>query len=150
ADADHGAPVELLLPPLRVLHGRRPHLRDDDLRLLPGSERDRSPAAILAVVLLTGRVAIVTGAAQGIGRAIATRLAGEGARVMIADVNQVAAEATGAELRARGATVAVHSIDLQRVDDIPGLVERTVDALGGLDILVNNAGVEFGGAFFDV
>jgi len=101
-------------------------------------------------VLLTGRVAIVTGAAQGIGRAIATRLAGEGARVMIADVNQGAAEATGAELRAGGATVAVHSIDLQRVDDIPGLVERTVDALGGLDILVNNAGVEFGGAFFDV
>ncbi|MGC1677839.1 MAG: SDR family NAD(P)-dependent oxidoreductase, partial [Candidatus Binataceae bacterium] len=52
---------------------------------------------------LAGKVAIVTGAAQGIGRAIATRLAGEGAAVAIADIQTEAAERTAAELRALGA-----------------------------------------------
>jgi NAD(P)-dependent dehydrogenase (short-subunit alcohol dehydrogenase family) len=101
-------------------------------------------------MLLDGRVAIVTGGAQGIGRAIAAALLGEGARVMIADVNKPGAEQAAAELGASGATVAAHAIDLARVDTIPGLVDRTVRELGRLDILVNNAGVEFGGTFFEV
>jgi NAD(P)-dependent dehydrogenase (short-subunit alcohol dehydrogenase family) len=101
-------------------------------------------------VLLPGKVAIVTGAAQGIGLAVATRLVAEGARVMIADVNRAAAEEAARTLRTSRGEVGAHAIDLRRVGDIPALVERTVAELGGLDVLVNNAGVEFGGTFFDV
>lgn len=101
-------------------------------------------------MLLQDRVAIVTGSAQGIGRAIAACFAREGARVMLADSNGDGAERAAAELRAAGTAAAAHAIDLQRVDDIPALVDRTVRELGGLDVLVNNAGVEFGETFFEV
>jgi NAD(P)-dependent dehydrogenase (short-subunit alcohol dehydrogenase family) len=101
-------------------------------------------------MLLDGRVAIVTGGAQGIGRAIAAAFLREGARVMIADVNGDGAERTAAELGATGARVIAHAIDLARVEAIPGLVDRTVRELDRLDVLVNNAGVEFGGTFFEV
>ncbi len=101
-------------------------------------------------MLLHERVALVTGGAQGIGRAIAAAFLREGARVMIADLNREGAERTAAELGAAGATVAAHAIDLERVDEIPGLVDRTVRELGRIDVLVNNAGVEFGGTFFEV
>src|SRR5215472_1622825 len=90
------------------------------------------------------KVAIVTGGARGIGRAIAERLAAEGARVTIADV------AFPSKLAAPAGHVREHSIDLEQVDRIPDLVRQTVDAFGRLDILVNNAGVEFGGTFFEV
>jgi NAD(P)-dependent dehydrogenase (short-subunit alcohol dehydrogenase family) len=99
---------------------------------------------------MDGRVAIVTGGAQGIGRAIAAALLREGTQVVIADVNRESAERTAAELGATGARVVAHAIDLARVEAIPGLVERTVRELGRLDVLVNNAGVEFGGTFFEV
>ena len=92
-------------------------------------------------MLLQGRAALVTGGAQGIGRAIASCFVREGARVMLADVNVAGAEQAAAELRASGARAAAYGIDLQRVGEIPGLVEHTVRQLGGLDVLVNNAGV---------
>jgi len=84
---------------------------------------------------LQDRVAIVTGGAQGIGRAIADGLAEEGARVVIADLNnaQVAASAYDDGL---GLTVDVSSPD--QVDD---MVAQVVDECGGVDILVNNAGI---------
>ncbi len=88
-----------------------------------------------------GKVAIVTGAAQGIGLAIARRFLEMGMRVMMADVKATAVSVAGAD---------AHAIDLQRVDLIPGLIERTVEKFGRLDVLVNNAGVEFGGGFFEV
>ena len=101
-------------------------------------------------MLLQDRAALVTGGAQGIGRAIASCFVREGARVMLADVNVALAEQVAAELRASGARAAAHGIDLQRVTEIPGLVEHTVRHLGRLDVLVNNAGVEFGEPFFEV
>ena len=101
-------------------------------------------------MLLQDRAALVTGGAQGIGRAIASCFVREGARVMLADVNVARAEQVAAELRASGAKAAAYGIDLQRVTEIPGLVEHTVRHLGRLDVLVNNAGVEFGEPFFEV
>jgi NAD(P)-dependent dehydrogenase (short-subunit alcohol dehydrogenase family) len=101
-------------------------------------------------MLVKDRAVLVTGGAQGIGRAIAACFVREGARVMLADVNVMRAEQTAAELRMSGGRVAAFGIDLARVADISGLVNHTVRELGGLDVLVNNAGVEFGEPFFEV
>jgi NAD(P)-dependent dehydrogenase (short-subunit alcohol dehydrogenase family) len=92
-----------------------------------------------------GKVAIVTGAAQGIGLAITRRFLEMGMRVMMADVKAETAAAS-----VSGADAAVHAIDLRRVELIPELVKSTVEKFGRLDVLVNNAGVEFGGGFFVV
>lgn len=97
--------------------------------------------------MLAGQVAIVTGAARGIGRAIAARLAADGA-VLIAD--RAGAEQAAEALRAAGATAAAHACDLADAAAIPGIVQAAVRLLGGAHILVNNAGVEFGGGVFDV
>jgi NAD(P)-dependent dehydrogenase (short-subunit alcohol dehydrogenase family) len=99
---------------------------------------------------LDGKVAVVTGAARGIGFAIAERLAANGANVLLADIDAQGAARGAAALAAMGARAADHCIDLRDVAAIPGLVEAAVAAFDGLDILVNNAGIEFGGGFFDV
>ena len=101
-------------------------------------------------MLFQDRAVLVTGGAQGIGRAIAAGFAREGARVMLADVNVMRAEQTAVELRASGAQAAAYGIDLERVTEIPDLIEHTVRELGRLDVLVNDAGVEFGEPFFEV
>jgi 3-hydroxybutyrate dehydrogenase len=86
---------------------------------------------------LAGRVAIVTGAASGIGLASATALAAHGARVMMADVNaageQAASSVEGARFR---------RTDLSRREECYALVTETVNEFGRLDILVNNAGMQ--------
>jgi 3-hydroxybutyrate dehydrogenase len=86
---------------------------------------------------LQGKVALVTGAASGIGRAIAERLAAEGARVVVADVQQEAGEVIAGELG--GLYV---KADISRGEACRYLVERTVDAYGTVHILVNNAGFQ--------
>ena len=87
---------------------------------------------------LTGRRAIVTGAASGIGRAVAEALAGAGARVMLADLN-----ADDGERVARGLEGCVFErADVASRDDCRRLVDRAVESFGGVDILVNNAGVQ--------
>ena len=91
---------------------------------------------------LAGKRAIVTGAANGIGRAIAIRLASEGARVVIADVNEEDARGVADEIA--GETL-VHKTDVTRDGDIGALVARTVSEWGGLDVMVNNAGVGVAG-----
>ena len=91
---------------------------------------------------LAGKRAIVTGAANGIGRAIALRLTSEGARVVIADVNEDDAQGVAGEID--GETL-VHKADVTRDGDVEALVGRAVSEWGGLDVMVNNAGVGVAG-----
>ncbi len=87
-----------------------------------------------------GRVAVVTGAAKGIGRAIAARLVEEGAAVALADVLTDVGSATARELGSRGAKVLFEAGDLAQPGVAQRLIARTIGELGGLDVLVNNAG----------
>ena len=88
---------------------------------------------------LDGKVAIVTGGAQGIGGATARCLAGEGARVLIADVDAATAEENAAGIRAAGGEVATLVADVGKHDDIRGMVDEAVRRWGKLNILVSNA-----------
>jgi meso-butanediol dehydrogenase/(S,S)-butanediol dehydrogenase/diacetyl reductase len=89
---------------------------------------------------LADKTAIVTGGGSGIGHAIATRFAAEGATVVVADVVAERAEAVAAELEG---SLAVHA-DITSTDDVERLVREVTEAQGRIDVLVNNAG--FGGA----
>lgn len=93
------------------------------------------------------RVAIVSGGASGIGRAIALALAGGGAAIALLDVDREGAEATAAQVRARGARALCQSIDVADVAELPAVVARVAADLGGVDIVINNAGVGDGLAF---
>ena len=88
---------------------------------------------------LSGRVAIVTGGALGIGRATSLRLTQEGASVLIADVNMEEAEKTVATIAEEGGTASTMRADVSLASDIQAMVERAVSEFGRLDILVNNA-----------
>lgn len=90
---------------------------------------------------LKDRVALVTGAGQGLGEALARRLAAEGAAVAIADVNASAAEAVAASLRDAGSRALGIAADVTDEASVAEMVRRTVAELGGLDILVSNAGI---------
>jgi NAD(P)-dependent dehydrogenase (short-subunit alcohol dehydrogenase family) len=91
---------------------------------------------------LEGKRAIVTGAGSGIGRAIALRLASEGASVVLSDVDEGAVEAVASEIE--GETM-VHKTDVTRSSDVETLISRAVSVWGGLDVMVNNAGVGVAG-----
>ena len=90
---------------------------------------------------LSGKGAIVTGGAMGIGKAIALRLAEAGASVMIADVGLEAASQTVKDILARGGKAQAVKTDVGSSADARKMTEETVRAFGRLDILVNNAGV---------
>jgi rhamnulose-1-phosphate aldolase/alcohol dehydrogenase len=89
---------------------------------------------------LATRVALVTGAASGIGKAIATRLAAEGACVVIADLDLAKAQAAAAELGNTDVAVGI-AVDVSNEDAVQAAVDATVLAFGGLDLVVNNAGL---------
>ena len=87
---------------------------------------------------LEGKRALVTGAGAGIGRAIALRLADEGARVALADVDEEAAKGVAGEI---GADTLVYRTDVTSAGEMEDLVRGVVGEFGGLDVMVNNAGV---------
>jgi len=92
---------------------------------------------------LRGKRAIVTGAGSGIGRAIALRLASEGASVVISDVDEEAAGSVTSEIE--GGETLVHKTDVTRSGEVEALVKSAVEAWGGLDVMVNNAGIGVAG-----
>lgn len=87
---------------------------------------------------LAGKIAIVTGAAQGFGKGIAEEMYKEGATIVIADLNAPLAESVANELGERAISIAVNVSD---EESVAALMAQTVEKLGGLDILVSNAGV---------
>ncbi|MGO4595088.1 SDR family NAD(P)-dependent oxidoreductase [Leifsonia sp. 2TAF2] len=103
---------------------------------------DVSNASIAELVSLRGRRAVVTGGAQGLGRAIAERLAEAGADVLVVDLNEEPAKAAAAELAARyGVTAIGTRADVSDTDSVVAAADLAVRELGGLDIWVNNAGL---------
>ncbi|NWF69701.1 MAG: SDR family oxidoreductase [Chloroflexi bacterium] len=88
-----------------------------------------------------GKVAIVTGAAKGIGWGIATVLAKEGAKVTVVDWDEQAGEATAAEIRQSGRDAFFFKCDVSKEDQVKAMVQATVDRWGRIDVLVNNAGI---------
>jgi 3-oxoacyl-[acyl-carrier protein] reductase len=90
--------------------------------------------------LLEGRVAVVTGGAQGIGLAIAHRLAEEGAAVVVADLDEGRSGEAAAEMPGAGLALGV-ACDVTVPEQVDSLVARAQEELGGLDVMVNNAGI---------
>jgi NAD(P)-dependent dehydrogenase (short-subunit alcohol dehydrogenase family) len=96
-----------------------------------------------------GKVAIVTGGARGIGRACVERFLGEGAKVVIADIDEVGEE-VAEDLRKGGGETAFIDCDVGERLDVRNLMAATLEAYGGVDILVNNAGILLGATFLDI
>ena len=94
---------------------------------------------------LSGKVAIVTGGANGIGKATAIMLAKAGAAIAIADFNLEAAETTAKEIEALGVKAIAVECNVLKDEDLVSLVQTTVEKLGGIHILINNAGGGGGG-----
>ena len=90
---------------------------------------------------LDGRVAVVTGGAKGIGRAIARGLASEGAKIVISGRDQAALEATRAALHGEGAEAIAVPADVSKAADAEALCTKTLEAYGKAEILINNAGI---------
>jgi meso-butanediol dehydrogenase / (S,S)-butanediol dehydrogenase / diacetyl reductase len=88
-----------------------------------------------------GKVAIVTGSGQGIGKGIALRLGREGAHVVVAEYNSDSGEAAATEMRAAGCQATAYRIDISDVDAVTKMVSDLAGQLGHIDILVNNAGL---------
>ena len=99
---------------------------------------------------VAGKVAIVTGGASGIGRSCATRLAEEGAAVMVTDIDDDAGHETVASIKDNGGTARFMHHDVTSEAEWQAVVGATVSELGGLHVLVNNAGIAIGGSIVEM
>lgn len=90
---------------------------------------------------LEGRVVIVTGAGQGLGRAYALGLAGEGARVVVADIQEPNAKAVVKELEGQGGEALAIKTDVSDPQSVQSMVDRSIEQYGQVDVLVNNASI---------
>src|SRR5580693_6749091 len=98
---------------------------------------------------LQGKIAIITGAGRGIGRAIALRLAHEGAAICVTDVDLASAQVVAQQIiKDHGQAITV-KVDVTKQDDIDKMISATVNEFGTVDILVNNAGVGAVGKLID-
>ncbi len=97
-----------------------------------------------------GKVAVVTGAGSGIGRALAERFAAEGMKVVLADVEEGPLAEVARGLEARGATVLAVPTDVSRAARVEALAQKTLDAFGAVHVLCNNAGVAAPGPAWEV
>ena len=92
-----------------------------------------------------GKVAVVTGAAQGIGEAYARALGAEGATVVVADLNQELGQQVAKQIEADGGRAVFVRVDVSDPGSARAMADRAAEELGGVDLLVNNAGGSFGG-----
>jgi NAD(P)-dependent dehydrogenase (short-subunit alcohol dehydrogenase family) len=99
---------------------------------------------------LAGKVAVITGAASGIGLALSRRLGADGMRVMMADVEQPALAAAARDLAAEGIEVASTVTDVSDADSVDALARATLARFGAFHVVCNNAGVSRGGPAWDV
>ena len=97
-----------------------------------------------------GRVAVVTGAASGIGKALAERFAAEGMKVVLADVEPEPLDDAVETIRSTGADVLGVRTDVSSADQLQALADATLERFGAVHVLCNNAGVETGAAFADI
>jgi 3-hydroxybutyrate dehydrogenase len=119
------------------------------LKRMPDELRNSEEAKLLIIYVETGvsmrlqdKVAIVTGAASGIGKGIATLFAREGAKVAIADLNQKAADAVARELDATGKRAIGVAMDVTDERQVEDGTAKVIDTFGALDVLVSNAGIQ--------
>jgi len=95
------------------------------------------------------KVAVITGGASGIGRALADRCAKEGMKIVLADIEATALEQAERELEAAGAQVLQVRTDVSKADDVELLARKTIDEFGAVHLLFNNAGVGAGGTVWN-
>lgn len=91
---------------------------------------------------LDGKVALITGAASGMGRATARLFAAEGARLLLVDVDAAGGQAAAAEIKQQGGEAGFQRADVSQAAAVEAMIRAALDTYGGLDVLFNNAGIE--------
>ena len=111
----------------------------------------QGPSTLSKTLLkLKGRTAVVTGAASGIGRAIAASLARRGCNVALADIDDAALAHVATEIGAADVRVSRHCLDVADRDAVAAFPSRVISEHGSVDVLVNNPGVALGGTFLEI